>query len=54
MQLFFTNLRIASTCLGRDDYEIDIVNYAVENMEPAIRKVLEGMTNDQMKNRARD
>lgn len=54
MSLYFTNLGIACTCMGKDDYELDVVIYACDNMDPDVRRELESAHDGHLKARARD
>ena len=42
VHLYFANLQMAMGCMGKTDYEIDVVSYAVNNMDPDIRAQIEG------------
>ena len=54
MTLYFTNLRVAMNCMGREEYETDVVRYAVDNMAPQIKDELESAYDKHREPRARD
>ena len=45
---------MACSCMGKADYEVDVVTHAIDNMDPDIRKELESNYEGHLANRARD
>ena len=54
IQLYMTNVLIAMNCMGRKDYEVDVVNYAVDNMDPDVKAEMESAYSAHLQPRARD
>ena len=40
MQLYISNVLTVMNCMGRQDYEIDVVMYTVNNMDPDVKAEL--------------
>ena len=53
MHLYITNIMVAMNCMGKDKYELDVVTYAVGNMDPEIRRELEASYTDHLQTRER-
>ena len=54
IQLFFTNFLIVMNCMGGKEYEVDVVDYAVNSMEPDVKAEMEASYSDHLKPRTRD
>lgn len=54
IQLYFTNLFVTMGCMDKGPYQVDIVNWAVDNMDPDIRAETESQYNGHLKPRSRD
>ena len=54
IQIYFTNIMIAMNCMGRMPYKIDVVNYAVDNMDPDVKAEMELTYTGHLAARTRD
>ena len=54
IQLYFTNIMIAMNCMGRMPCEIDVVKYAVDNMDPDVKAEMESTYTGNLTARTRD
>ena len=54
IQLYFTNIMIAMNCMGKENYEIDVINYTVDSMDPDVKAEMESTYTGHLTARARD
>ena len=53
-RVYFMNLMIGVSCMGRGKFEIDVATYAVDHMDPDIRAQLEASYSAHLSDRERD
>ena len=54
IQLCFTNIFIATNCMGKNEYKVNIVDYAVNSMDPDVKAEMEAAYSDHLKPRTRN
>ena len=52
--MFFTNIFIAMNCIGKKEYDVNVVEYTVNSMDPDVNAEMEAAYSNHLKPRTCD